>query len=258
MPQNNLATGHGRGFFQGPGGPRRKAALGQGGGGRDDGFQLKNLSQTVELANGRFQFDIRSEMGVDSPDHDPHPAGPHRRAAKSKDFGAQDQDPQNTIYAEKDQGAQRSQADRKQFLVSSMPQMNTLDGSGMRQGSGLHAPGHPANARRMPPLGQTHKTVISVQQSNAPSNAKDSLGPRPPAGSTGSHAGPSAIGGGSVGKRNAFMGAPYPNVAPEEYGGLVDDHIGLAPLPGPGKPRAPLHQFLLGDFQLQSWRTLKQ
>ena len=54
------------------------------------------------------------------------------------------------MYADKDHGGQRSQADRKQFLVSSMPQMNTLDGrgDGLRQDSGLQAAGNQGDGRR--------------------------------------------------------------------------------------------------------------
>ena len=119
--------------------------------------------------------------------------------------------------------------------------------------------GQQAQGRRMPALGQTHPTVISVQQSNAPSNAKESQGGRGgPDGSSVSHGQPSAVGGASIGKRHAFMGAHYPQAGPDEIGGFTDENFGLGLNIPQGKPKAPLHQFLLGDFQLQSWRTLKQ
>jgi len=96
--------------------------------------------------------------------------------------------------------------------------MNALDnGDGIKHGLRQHGGHQDAggahqhmghHSRQLQPLGQTHKTIISVQQNSAQSQAKESFAGKGPSAFTGtatSHMGPAALGGASLGKRNAFM-----------------------------------------------------
>lgn len=90
---NQESARAGSGFFEGPGGQVRPQKLihqqhGRGKAmGREDSFQLKNLNQTVELVNSRFQFDIKSEVGADSPQNGQPARLPGRTG---KDFAMQE------------------------------------------------------------------------------------------------------------------------------------------------------------------------
>lgn len=58
---------------------------------------------------------------------------------------------------------------------------------------------------------------------------------------------------GDAEQRHAFMGGTYGGMAPEEYNNdaYFEDQFGAATGMvdlALGKPKAPLHQFLLGDF----------
>ena len=100
--QNNMRTGQG-------GGQMRQDRKGR------DSLQLMN---TIDMQNGRFQLDIGSDFGINSQNQNARHIDLQRRGGKNNDYRNQDLD----IH-----GGQRGQSDRKQFLVSSIPGMNSLD-----------------------------------------------------------------------------------------------------------------------------------